>query len=187
MGRQGCVPAVLSAALAGWRFQGPCVPRRLLLCWLPRAGMLEVTGGSMSTIYQQSTADFPAIYQVGPWAHPVLLGGFHLGHTWRAACNARVPRARLACRPCQQCAYMHHRVASAPASAAPPLSHTLKASELRACNDAAAEALVAAGLAAHAPLSVTSQYATSFWTQRRMLLKKFSLIYFRSPHYSERA
>lgn len=44
---------------------------------------------------------------------------------------------------------------------------------------------MAAGLEAHQPLSVASQYAASFGAQRRLLLKKFFAIYFRSPHYSE--
>jgi hypothetical protein len=61
----------------------------------------------------------------------------------------------------------------------------LQASELRRHNDAAAELLVEEGLAAHQPLTVPSQYAASFGMQRRMLLRKFFAIYFRSPHYSE--
>ena len=73
---------------------------------------------------------------------------------------------------------------SAACSLAPP--RRAQASELRRRNDEAGEALVAAGLAAHQPLTVASQYAASFWTQRRLLLKKYFAIYFRSPHYSER-
>ena len=52
-------------------------------------------------------------------------------------------------------------------------------------NDAAAERLIVEGLAAHRPLTVASQYAAPDSLQRRLLLMKFFMIYYRSPHYSE--
>ncbi len=59
-----------------------------------------------------------------------------------------------------------------------------QASELRRENDATAERLVEEGLAAHQPLAVPSQYAASYGVQRRMLLRKFVMVYYRSPHYN---
>lgn len=87
----------------------------------PATWMLEVTGGSMATIYEAADVDFPAVYA---------------------------------------------------------------ASELRKENDATAERLMEEGLAAHTPLAVPSQYAASYRVQRRMLLRKFVMVYYRSPHYN---
>lgn len=60
----------------------------------------------------------------------------------------------------------------------------LQESELRRENDATAERLVQEGLAAHQPLAVPSQYAASYRVQRRVLLRKFMMVYYRSPHYN---
>ncbi|KAL4434347.1 hypothetical protein ABPG75_000788 [Micractinium tetrahymenae] len=87
----------------------------------PATWMLEVTGGSMATIYEAADVDFPAVYA---------------------------------------------------------------GSELRQQNDATAERLVEEGLAAHQPLAVASQYAASYGVQRKMLLKKFMMVYYRSPQYN---
>ena len=59
-----------------------------------------------------------------------------------------------------------------------------QASELRKENDATAERLMEEGLAAHTPLAVPSQYAASYRVQRRMLLRKFVMVYYHSPHYN---
>ena len=84
--------------------------------------MLEVTRGSMTTIYDASDADFPAIY----------------------AC-----------------------------------------SELRKSNDEAGARLAALAAKEHAPLEVAGRYAASAAVQRWWLLRKFTAIFYRSPHYSE--
>ena len=47
--------------------------------------------------------------------------------------------------------------------------------------------LVAEGSKTTEPLHLAGTYATSFGTQRSMLTKKFMLIYWRSPNYSEQS
>lgn len=57
-------------------------------------------------------------------------------------------------------------------------------SDLCATNMARLESLAKEGAASHAPLHLDAQYATSGRTQRRQLLWKYALCYWRSPDYN---
>jgi ABC-type multidrug transport system ATPase subunit/ABC-type multidrug transport system permease subunit len=57
-------------------------------------------------------------------------------------------------------------------------------SELRQRNEARMDELAAKGAKEHEPLSMTSRYATSYSTQRTMLLHKFFIQYWRNPNYN---
>jgi len=91
--------------------------------------MLEVTGGSMSTIYETSHADFPAVYAVRRQVTDIPLHG-QLLLMFLATCISRsVPIAPM------------------------------QASELRRQNEASSERLVEEGQAAHQPQAVPTPYS----------------------------
>jgi ABC-type multidrug transport system ATPase subunit/ABC-type multidrug transport system permease subunit len=58
------------------------------------------------------------------------------------------------------------------------------ASELRKTNEAIAEQLEKEGLAAGPPLALAGEYATPTSVQLRVIIKKFWILYWRSPHYN---
>ena len=60
-------------------------------------------------------------------------------------------------------------------------------SQLRRDNEAHMDALVAQGKATHEQLALAGEYATSSGTQRSVLIRKFFMLYWRNPNYSERA
>ncbi len=59
---------------------------------LLRRWMLEVTGGSMATVFRQAGGDFPAIYQVG-----MMHARVGVGAAWPAGFGARMQAGWKTC------------------------------------------------------------------------------------------
>lgn len=129
-----------------------------------------MTGGSMSTIYETSHADFPAVYAVRVqregdprWLQCVQ----RVCHTAGRNTTAPLHRPVLIGLNTQPALSTHAcRITTPPfpltALTRTSLAYALQASELRRQNEATCERLLEEGQAAHQPLAVPTQYAASF-------------------------
>ena len=189
--------------------------------WASRR-MLEVTGGSMSTIYETSHADFPAVYavrargatlgmMVAAYAHLAASANHVSWHGPMLVLLACPPPPVLDNRPAR-CGARTTRPRSGwwrrgrqrtsrwqcPRSMLPPSGEGLvrvlvegaaarRGGRVRhAAPPSHGEPACAAPCQVMSCLPVLSP-PTHCRLQRRMLLRKFWMIYFRSPHYSEQA
>jgi hypothetical protein len=144
------------------------IPGQPLRRWLP--SLQEVTGGSQAISAKASDVDFPTYYKV-----PCSLGS-------RIDINQHVSDAFLL-HLCCEMAYDGHCTF--------PTCWTIsmlvvQESQLARDNDAEAAQLAAELPQKHQPLVNNTRYATPANMQMRQLMRRFLLVYWRSPAYNVR-